>query len=140
MISLTLDALNDFDVKMADIMNAYLTSPLTEKVWNVLGPEFGDYTGKCALIVRALYGLKSDGAVFRNQLAECMKHLGWNPSLADRDLLMKAEICPDDGVLYWAYIMICVDDILCVYHDPGAPLAKIDFHSVLMKVPISTEG
>jgi hypothetical protein len=39
---------------------------------------------------------------------------------------MKAETRPDDGVLYWAYILIYVDDILCVHHDPGAPLAKLD--------------
>jgi hypothetical protein len=55
-----------------------------------------------------------------------MKHLGWNPCRADRDLWMKAETLPDDGVLYWAYILIYVDDILCVHNDPGAPLAKLD--------------
>jgi hypothetical protein len=33
---------------------------------------------------------------------------------------------PDDGALYWAYISIYVDDILCVHHDPGAPLANLD--------------
>jgi hypothetical protein len=37
-IALTLDALNDLDVKMAEIENAYLTAPITEKVWTVLGP------------------------------------------------------------------------------------------------------
>jgi hypothetical protein len=57
-IALTLAALNDMDVKMADIENTYLTAPITEKVWSVLGPEFGDDSGKRALIVRALYGLK----------------------------------------------------------------------------------
>jgi hypothetical protein len=101
-IALTLAALNDLDVNMADIENAYLTAPLTEKVWTVLCPEFGDDSGKRALIVRALYGSKSPGAAFRNHLAECMKHLGWNPCRADRDLWMKAETRPDDGVLYWA--------------------------------------
>jgi hypothetical protein len=39
---------------MADIENAYLTSPITEKFWTVLGPEFGYDAGKRALIVRAL--------------------------------------------------------------------------------------
>jgi hypothetical protein len=67
--------------------------------------------------VRALYGLKSAGADFRNHLAEYMNHLGWNPCRADRDLWMKAEIRPDDGVLYWAYILIYVDEILCVHHN-----------------------
>jgi hypothetical protein len=57
-VALTLAALNDVDVKMADIENAYLMAPLTEKVWTVLVPEFGDDVGKRALIVRALYGLK----------------------------------------------------------------------------------
>jgi hypothetical protein len=56
-IAFTIAALNDLDVKMADIENAYLTAPLIEKVWTVLGPEFGDDSGKVALIVRALYGL-----------------------------------------------------------------------------------
>jgi hypothetical protein len=128
-VALTLAALNDLDVKMADIENAYLTAPITEKVWTVLVPEFGDDAGKRSLIVIALYGLKSDGAAFRNHLAECMKHLGWNTCCTDRDLLMKAETRPDDGVLYWAYILIYVDDILCVYHDPGAPLEKLDEYS-----------
>jgi hypothetical protein len=39
---------------------------------------------------------------------------------------MKAETRPDDGVLYWANILIYMDDILCVHHDPGSPLAKLD--------------
>jgi hypothetical protein len=37
-ITLILAALNDLDVKMADIENAYLTTPITENVWTVLGP------------------------------------------------------------------------------------------------------
>jgi hypothetical protein len=125
-VTLTLAALNDLYVKMADIENAYLTAPITETVWTVLGPEFGDDAGKCALIVRALYGLRSAGEAFRKHLAECMKNLGWNPCLANRELWMKAETRPDYGVLYWAYILIYVDDILCVHHDPGAPLSKLD--------------
>jgi hypothetical protein len=95
-IALTLTDLNDLDVKMADIENAYLTALITEKVWTVIGPEFGYDAGKRALIMRALYGLKSAGAALRNHLAEWMKHLGCKPG---RDLCMKAETRPDDGVL-----------------------------------------
>jgi hypothetical protein len=68
-IALTLAALNELDVKMADIENAYLTAPITEKVWTLLGPEFGGDAVKRALIVRALCGLKSAGAAFRHNLA-----------------------------------------------------------------------
>jgi hypothetical protein len=39
---------------------------------------------------------------------------------------MKTGTRPGDGVSYWAYILIYVDDILCVHHDPGSPLAKLD--------------
>jgi hypothetical protein len=73
---MNLAALNGLYVKMDDIENAHLTAPLTQNVWTVLGPEFGDDSGKRALIVRAFYGLKSDGTAFRNHLDECMKHLG----------------------------------------------------------------
>jgi hypothetical protein len=46
---------------------------------------------------------------------------------------MKAETRPDDGVLYWVYIFICVDDILCVHHDHGSPLAKLDEYFKMKK-------
>jgi hypothetical protein len=57
-------ALNDLNVKVGDVLNAYITAPITEKVWTVLGPEFGTDTSKSAIIVHALYGLMSAGAAF----------------------------------------------------------------------------
>jgi hypothetical protein len=99
---------------------------------------FGDDAGKRALIVRALYGLKSAGAAFRHHLAECMNHLGWHPCRADRDLWMKAETRPDDGVSYWAYMFIYVDDILCVHHDPGSPLATLDEYFKMGSIQVPT--
>ena len=49
---------NDLEVKAGDIMNAYITAPCEEKVWTVLGEEFGDDAGKAAIIVRALLWVK----------------------------------------------------------------------------------
>jgi hypothetical protein len=85
-IALTLAGLNNLQVKVSDIENAYITAPCSEKIWSVLGPEFGSDAGKIAIVVRALYGLKSAGASFRNHLADCMKHLGFAPCLANPDL------------------------------------------------------
>ena len=65
-------ALNDLEVKVGDVLNAYITAPITEKVWTVLGAEFGSDAGKSAIVVRALYGLKSAGAAFRAHLASFM--------------------------------------------------------------------
>jgi hypothetical protein len=53
-IALLIAALNDLDVLGADISNAYLTAPNSERVWTVLGAEWGADAGKRAIIVRAL--------------------------------------------------------------------------------------
>ena len=75
-ISLTLASLNDLEVQCGDVLNAYITAPVKEKICIYLGPEHGDNEGKKAIIVRALYGLKSSGADFRAHLCECMAALG----------------------------------------------------------------
>jgi hypothetical protein len=49
-IALTLAGLNDLQVKVSDIENAYITTPCTEKIWTVLGPEFGSDAGKALLL------------------------------------------------------------------------------------------
>ena len=125
-IALTLAALNDLEVKTADIENAYLTAPVTEKIWCTLGSEFGADAGKRAIVARSLHGLKSAGASFRNHLADCMRHLGWESCKADQDLWMKAETRPSDGHKYYAYALCYVDDILIIHHDATFCLREID--------------
>ncbi len=61
---LTFASLNDLEVKVGDVLNAYITAQVKEKVWTIFGLEFGLDSGKSAIIVRALYGLKSAGAAF----------------------------------------------------------------------------
>ena len=94
-IALTMAALNNLDVKAGDIQNAYITAPCAEKIWTTLGPEFGIDQGKRAIIVRALYGLRSSGASFRNHLADCMRHLGYTSCPAEPDLWMKQVVRPE---------------------------------------------
>ena len=50
-----------------------------------LGPEFGSDAGNKAFIVRALYGLKSAGALCCSLLADCKRHMGFTPCLVDPD-------------------------------------------------------
>ena len=125
-IALLMAALNDLNVKVGDVLNAYITAPITEKVWTVLGPEFGTDAGKRAIIVRALYGLKSAGAAFRAHLASFMRQMGYTSCKADPDLWYKAETRPADNFRYYAYILCYVDDILCVHHDPMSVLNLIN--------------
>ena len=96
-VALTIAALNALEVKTADVEGAYLTAPNLEKIWVLLGPEFGPDAGKKAIVVRALYGLKSAGASFRSVMADCMQQLGFKPCKADPDLWMKPAVRPDDG-------------------------------------------
>ena len=103
-IALTIAALNGLQVKCGDVMNAYIQAPVIEKIWTTLGSEFGEDAGKNAIIVRAIYGLKSSGATFRKHLGECMSGLGYKPCLADPDLWLKPQ-SRADGTSYYSYIL-----------------------------------
>ena len=125
-IALLMAALNDREVKVGDVLNAYITAPVTKKVWAVLGPKFGSYAGKSAVIVCTLYGLKSAGAAFCTHLASFMCQMGYTSCKADPDLWYKAETRPDDNFQYYAYILCYVDDILVMQYDPKTIHDKIN--------------
>ena len=75
-IAFTYTVQNGLQVFTADIHNAYLQAPSSQKEYVVCGPEFGiKNVGKVALIHGALYGGKSVGQDFRNHLRSCMHHL-----------------------------------------------------------------
>ena len=50
-IALIMAALHDLVVRSADILNTCAVAHNREKIWIVLGPEFGDNVGKSAIIV-----------------------------------------------------------------------------------------
>ena len=125
-IGLMLAALNDLDVFAADIQNAYLTSPCEEKIYTVLGPEFGPHRqGKKALVVRALYGLKSAGAAFRNHLASCLGHLGFTASRGDPDVWYHPAK-KANGEEYYEYLFVYTDDILAIAENPQEILRRLN--------------
>lgn len=125
-IALTIAALNDLEVLVADVKNAYLNAPITKKIWMVCGVEFGTNNGKRAIMVRALYGLKSVGAAFRNHLAVCMSNLGYKSCLTDPDVWLRPAVRASDGASYYEYVLIYVDDILCMSHEPKESMRKLD--------------
>ena len=114
-IALTYAALNEIDVTCADVMNAFLQAPSSEKHYVICGPEFGiEHVGKRALIVRALYGGKTSGSDFWKHLRTCMDHLGFKSCPADPDVWMHEAQKDEDGTLYWEYILLYCDDALAV--------------------------
>jgi hypothetical protein len=86
-----LAALNDLDICMTDIGDAYLTAPITEKCYVVAGDEFGpDLKGRTLKIVHALNGLKSSGAAFRLHLVSVIREsLHFTACQADPDVWMR---------------------------------------------------
>ena len=113
-IGFTYAALNKLDVCVADIKNAYLQAPSSQKDYIICGIEFGlENVGKRALIKRALYGGKAAGRDFRNHLRDCMKLLKFKSCLADPDVWMRPAM-KADGSLYYEYILLYTDDALCI--------------------------
>ena len=125
-IALTVVTLNNLEVKTSDVQNAYLTAPCAEVIHTTLGAIFGEDEGKTTIIIRALHGLASAGASFRDHLADCMRHLGYTSCLADPDLWYRPMVRPEGNNNYYSYVLLYVDDCLCICHDAEAEIHKID--------------
>ena len=108
--------MNGIEAKAADILNAYVTTPVQDKVWKILGPKFEEGSGKKDIIVRSLYVLKSEGESFLNYLYYCIKYHSYKLCLADPKLWYKAEV-QHDGHENYAYILCYVGDILIISYD-----------------------
>jgi hypothetical protein len=136
-IAFLIAALNELDILVADIGNAYLQAPAREQVHTTAGPEFGpSRIGQTVIIVRALYGLKLSGAAWHAQLSETLYGMGFKPSLADADVWYKAA-CKGNGFEYYEYILVYVDDILAISHRPRTIMETIKKQYRLKEEPMA---
>ncbi len=115
-----LAALNGLDILSADVGNAYLNAACREKVHVKCGKElFGaEHEGKYAVISRALYGLKTSGASWRNHLAAEIREMGFTSTKADVNVY-RCRASKEDGTAYYEYLVVYVDDIICVSENPS---------------------
>lgn len=142
-------ALNDLKVGSCDIGNAYLNAPCKEKIWFVAGAECGEHRGKVMILERALYGLKSSGASWRSMFKEFIEnHLGFVSTRADPDAYIRKNrksnitkegaldgagsngvannaLDGDSGEYYYEILLVYVDDVLLVSHNPDATMDVI---------------
>jgi hypothetical protein len=116
---------NGYDVRVGDVKNAYLCAFTKEKVWTTCGPEFTKVTingkevnmmGRKAIIVKALYGLKSSGKAWHAHLADILRGWGFTPSRFDPDVWYRL----DESTDMYEYIGTHTDDLLVV-GPPGLP-------------------
>ena len=124
-IAFLIAALNDLDMKMFDIGNAYLNAPASEKLYTYAGLEFGhEDNGKLLIITRALYGLKSSGAAYRAHFAQNLRDLGFISCLADADVWRRDATKPN-GELYYEYLLTYVDDCLVLSVNPDHIIERL---------------
>ena len=116
-LAFLLAELNELDVMACDIENAYLNAPCREKIWFEGGRECGEHFGKVIVVVRALYGLKSSGASYRSYCKSTLEAMGYRDTKVDPDVYIRENAKPD-GTRYYEYILVYVDDILCISHEP----------------------
>lgn len=95
---------NKFDILIGDIETAYILADTNEKLYTVLGKEFGDMAGKIAIVTKALYGLRTSGLMWHKKFAKTLKQLGWVPTPFDDDVYMRTY----KGI--YSFIAVHVDD------------------------------
>jgi Reverse transcriptase (RNA-dependent DNA polymerase) len=125
--------LNDLDILAAAIGNAYLNAYTAEKFYTITGPEFGDEAGRVAIIVHALYGLKSSGAAWHAFFAQSLSDTGFISCKSDPDMWLRPEI-KTDGSKYYEYVLVYVDDLLVISEQPSIILQTlVDDHKYRLK-------
>jgi Reverse transcriptase (RNA-dependent DNA polymerase) len=132
-IAFLLAVLNGLIIIQIDIGNAYLNARTMEKVHFVTGPEFGENANRIALIVRALYGLKSSGAAWHTHFAQSLMDLGFISCESDPDVWRRPAM-KKSGDKYYEYILVYVDDCLIISEDPQKILSfLLDVHEYRIK-------
>ena len=118
-------ALNDLNIMVANIGNAYINAMTKEKVYTTTGKEFGDCARQIIIITRAPYGLKSSGAAWRSHLAQTLRDMNFKSSYADPDVWMRV-VYKGDGTSFYEYVICDVDDLLCISADSAAILGHVE--------------
>jgi Reverse transcriptase (RNA-dependent DNA polymerase) len=117
-IAFLVAALNDLELMMFGVGNAYLSPATSEKLYTTTGKEFGaEEEGKLMISQRALYGLKSSGAAYRAHFAAALTEIGFTSCKADPDVWMQLAQ-KSNGFKYYEYILTYVDDCLVVSQNP----------------------
>jgi hypothetical protein len=140
----------------ADISNAYLNAPTTDKVIFqpqhgllescqhhslrrqsltspalIIGAEWGYDAGKRGIIVRALLGVESGGCHMQNHLASYLQSLGFTFCLADPDVWLRVTKRYKGEEFFDEYdLLVYTDDLLTVVINLQAILddVSIFFH------------
>jgi hypothetical protein len=103
------------NVPIGDLASAYLHAYTIEKVYFICGPEWGEFEGCVAIVLKAVYGLVGSAHAYHRHVSDVMYSLGWKPSPIANDIWMRLD---EEGDLY-DYIAFYVDDFIIVSNHPA---------------------
>jgi hypothetical protein len=126
-IGFMLAVLNGLDVMACDLENAYLNLPCMEKIWFEGGLECGSDKGKVCVVVCALYGLNSAGALWCATLAQALHDIGFVSTIAHPDVWIQ-PLARKDGYEYYEMLLVYADDVLAISHEPKILIDAIGEH------------
>lgn len=108
--------MHNIPVCAADIKNAYLSAPSSEKHFVICGKEFGiEKVGELAPICRALYGVNAAGRDYWHYLQALMQDkLGFKSSRGDPDACYRKARRVSDKTPYYEYVLLYTDNILVI--------------------------
>ena len=118
-LAMVAGTLNNLLMETIDLGNAYLHTFTKELVYTILSDGYGQLSGKILIIQKALYGMRTSGARFHEDLSETLLSIGFKPSKADSDLWIR------QGQHCYEYIARYVDDLMIFAKDPASVIKAL---------------
>ena len=112
--------LNQLDIWAKDIGNAYLEAKTSEMVYIGAGQEFGDKEGNTLIIYKSLYGLRSSGARWDENLSDDLRDIRFSIFKVEHDIWMRQS----NGL--WESTIVYVDDFSFVVRDPKTIITLLE--------------
>ena len=110
-------SLNELDICACDIGKLYLIAKCREKLWMLTGIDFGSLDkGSVMIIDKDLYGLKSRGTSWRQNIVETFNSMGYCSTEPDPYAWFKRAVKPASEE-YYKYMIVFVGNILHLEHD-----------------------
>jgi hypothetical protein len=103
------------EVHMLDVETAYLYGFIDKEIYMEIPDCHKDYApGKCAKLVKAIYGLKQAGRLWYQHLTDYLLKLGFTQSFGDQCLFYKHCTKGENGFDDLCILSLYVDDIIVI--------------------------
>ena len=105
-VAFVLAAMNKLEVCAADVSTSFLYGKTREKLYVIVGKEFGEHAGKRILIDKRLYGLQSSAARFNEKLASTLRQMKFKTCKADHTKNWSGQFEKNNWGIFWFFSLI----------------------------------